>query len=66
MSAAYRCFFFDRDRKISGFRDIQASSDAEAIVAAKAMAEEHSASAFELWQGTRHLHSGTIGTTKQP
>ena len=63
MSALYRCFFFDLDHKISGFRDIDASSDPEAIVAAKALSVDHHARAFELWRGMRHLHSESIGNT---
>lgn len=66
MSFAYRCFFFAPDRKISGFRDIHASNDAEAILAAKALSVEFNSPAFELWEGTRYLHSETIGKTKQP
>ena len=66
MSFAYRCFFFTRDRKISGSRDIHASSDAEAIAAAKALAVEHNAPAFELWEGTRYLHGEATAKPKQP
>jgi hypothetical protein len=57
MSAAYRCYFFTPDRKVSGFQDFRADSDAEAIATAKALAIQQNAPPFELWQGMRHVHT---------
>jgi hypothetical protein len=56
MSSLYKCFFLDRNYKISSAQDVGADSDAEAIVAAKEMAVLKKTPAFELWLGMRLVH----------
>jgi len=56
VSATYRYFFLDQDRKISWAQDVPANDDTEAISTAKSISATQEAPAFEVWQGVRLVH----------
>lgn len=61
----YRVYFLGANGKIFASDDIRAATDDEARGLARRLTIGQ-ASAFELWQGSRRLHTETFGPLDEP
>jgi len=54
----YRCYFLGNESPIIAREDFYADSDIDAaLTTARSLASENKPQGFELWEGTRYLHS---------
>jgi hypothetical protein len=64
--AHYRCYFLDGSGKIMKSEDIEAASDADAVIIARQRLAQQCSHAFELWQGRDRLSKESRGIDLPP
>ena len=63
----YRCYFLGKESQILAREDFYADTETEALAIARSFAlEKKPDGCFELWEGTRYLHSEDCRGSVQP